>query len=96
MLAITAGNGRQRAKWSNCDPREDHRPHDLPHNQIELTKRTHIELDLELTDEGDGLAGELTEPGRPKRTIAGWLQLLDELQRAVERHQPPHDDPAPR
>jgi hypothetical protein len=61
-----------------------------------LTDRTHIELDLGLTDEGNGLAGELTECGRPKRRIAGWLQLLDELQRAVERHQPPHDDPAPR
>ena len=69
---------------------------DLPQNQIELTNRTHIELDLELTDKGHGLAGELTEPGRPKRTIAGWLQLLDELQRALERTQPPHDDPAPR
>jgi hypothetical protein len=61
-----------------------------------LTDRTHIELDLGLTDEGDGLAGELTEPGRPKRRIAGWLQLLDELQRAIERTQPPHDDGQPK
>ena len=60
-----------------------------------MTDRIHIELDLEPTHEGDGLAGELTEPGRPKRRIAGWLQLLDELQRALERTQPPHDDSAP-
>jgi hypothetical protein len=61
-----------------------------------LTDRIHIELDLELTDEGDGLAGELIQPGRPKRMIAGWLQLLDELRRAVERAQPPHEDCTPR
>ena len=59
-----------------------------------MTDRIHIELDLEPTEKGDGLVGELTEPGRPKRTIAGWLQLLDELQRALERTQPPHDNPA--
>jgi hypothetical protein len=60
-----------------------------------VTDRIHIELDLELTDEGDGLAGELTEPGGPKRRIAGWLQLLDELQRSLERTKPPYDDCAP-
>lgn len=31
------------------------------------------------------LAGELTERGRPKRLMVGWLQLLDELKHSLEQ-----------
>jgi hypothetical protein len=43
-----------------------------------------IQLDLELTDPDHHLVGQLTPDGE-KRSVSGWLQLIDELQRALQQ-----------